>query len=154
MVSMPSAENYARIMNLYGRYSWAMDTGDLEAMQSLFTKDAIFRHDEGAFETNAGIAKGMIDVHFAVDVGVQHHVANMVIEGNDQSCVITSQCFGLDFAQARNESKVRYVGYYIDKLVNENGEWFFDRRWYSEWKGEITKEGRDFFAKIKKEVVR
>lgn len=58
MTSSFTAEDRHAVHDLLGRYVWAVDTGDVEAVVSLFTPDGIVRYGNGeAFESHDGIRR-------------------------------------------------------------------------------------------------
>ncbi len=53
-----SAEDRHEIHDLLGRYVWAVDTGDVDGIVSLFTPDGIVRYGDGeAYESRDGIRR-------------------------------------------------------------------------------------------------
>lgn len=147
-----TADDRLEILELYARYSWAMDIGDKEAMRSVFLENAKFTHDGGVFEGPFVAADSMIDIHFNIDVGVQHHAVNHVMEGDSSSCVVVAQSFGM-YHSPRGTTEVPFVGYYVDHVVKNEGRWYFRHRFWTDWKGPIASEGRTHLDDLKKKAL-
>jgi hypothetical protein len=141
--SPPDTENKVAIHELLARYAWSLDTGDIEGFVACFTEDATLCED--AFdEPDLWVGKNAIREmasFFSTRPsfpGRQHHVTNVLIEGNAQQCSVRAFCFVTD---CKNEPPylIRFCGYYEDIVVKRNGEWLFKQRLIRDWSGSILR---------------
>ena len=139
-----SIEDRFAIEDLFARYSWALDTGDPDALAETFAPDGeaieeVFE-DADIWSGRDGIrALGrhfMRSPHFP---GRQHHVSMPqyfpVDEGrvDSRSFVFVTECHD------EPPMLLRFAGYYLDELVKIEGEWLFRKRVIRLWDGEILK---------------
>jgi uncharacterized protein (TIGR02246 family) len=146
-----TADDKMQIQELYARYSWAMDTGDLEALKTVFVEDCSYSGWSQVWAGRDHLCSTLIEFHHKLDLGVQHHAANFLFDGTGSSCVVTAMNYGFHFTS--NGSTIRYVGYYVDNVVKSEGRWLFRKRSYAEWEGQVTVEGRSVLEALKKQVL-
>jgi hypothetical protein len=84
----PQMEDRLEILELYARYSWALDTGDTDGYVALFTDDAEATEETrtGALEVRTGrdeIRKLVLKFHERADFpGHQHQMAQLVFSAD------------------------------------------------------------------------
>jgi hypothetical protein len=136
------AENYAEdraaIMDLQGRYLFALDFQDAETYASTFTEDGIINWARGEIKGRKAIydfiASGTYNPTRSAEEGKwpaasRHFITNQVIkvEGN------TAKAFTYWF-QATNNTADRHTmvlglfGHYEDELLKINDQWYFKKR--------------------------
>ncbi len=128
--------DYESIRNLYGRYSRAVDSGDMETFARLFTADAKYSYDAGLPE-EAG-RKGMyegVEAITAMGAGVyadtqghcMHWSLPLTIEGDGDEAHVFVYGMVLRRGQAPF-SGVILTTTAEDTLVRRDGEWVFKER--------------------------
>lgn len=139
-----SAEDRFAIQDLFARYSWALDTGDPDALAATFAPDArlveeVFE-DPDIWEGHEGI-KAMARHYMASPnfPGRQHHATMPLYEptGPD-SCRAKSFVFVTE-VHGEPPMVLRFSGYYQDDLVRVGGQWLFKSRVIRLWDGAILK---------------
>jgi hypothetical protein len=137
-------EDRLAIEDLFAAYSWALDTGDPDALAMCFAPDG--RAIEEVFE-DPDIWEGREGVralgrHYRDAVGFpgrQHHVSmpryQMTAPDrvNAQAFVFVTEC------QGEPPMVLRFAGYYLDEIVKLDGEWLFASRTIRLWDGEVLK---------------
>jgi SnoaL-like domain len=138
-----SAEDRIAIQDLFARYAWALDTGDVDALVACFAPDGVVI--EEVFEEpdrwvgHEGIRR--LGEHFrgVPDFpGRQHHISQTIIEGSGPVWSARSFAF---VTECRGEPPyvLRFAGYYEDKLVKSNGTWLLQERIIRLWDGPVLK---------------
>lgn len=136
------ADDRFEIQDLFADYSWALDTGDPEALAKTFHPDGWVREevfeDADTWEGHAGIRA--LGKHFMGSPnfpGRQHHLTMPQFTLRDvdhidsRSFVFVTECHG------EPPMVLRFSGYYIDELVRHEGAWLFMSRIIRLWDGEI-----------------
>jgi hypothetical protein len=132
------AQDRAAIMDLQGRYIFALDFKDAETYASTFTEDGIINWARGDIKGRKAIyefiASGVYNPSSGAEEGKwpaasRHFVTNQVIkvEGN------TAKAFAYWFQATNNTADRRTMvlglfGHYEDELVKINGQWYFKNR--------------------------
>lgn len=130
------------IQDLFARYSWALDTGEPDALAATFAPDG--RLIEEVFE-EPDIWEGRAGVHAMSRhymaspnfPGRQHHATMPLYEPlgpdrcNAKSFVFVTEVHG------EPPMVLRFSGYYLDELVRLDGEWLFQSRIIRLWDGAI-----------------
>jgi hypothetical protein len=132
------AEDRAAIMDLQGRYLFALDFKDAETYASTFTEDGIINWARGEIKGRKAIyefiASGTYDPSSSAEKGEwpaasRHFITNQVIklEGN------TAKAFSYWFQATNNTADRRMMvlglfGHYEDELIKINGQWYFKKR--------------------------
>ena len=140
-----SIEDRFALQDLIAAYSWALDTGDVEALVACFTPDA--RMSEEVFdepdvwEGHDGI-RGIAE-HYRNAAGFpgrQHHVAQVqYMPQDDGSCKMRSFAFVTE-CEGEPPYLLRFAGWYDDLAVKEtDGQWRFKQRTVRLWDGEVLK---------------
>jgi hypothetical protein len=144
--TMPAqtGEIHDRLMieEVMARYEWALDTGDADAYGALFTTDGVLVSG-GTRETkgSAAIAKEVRDLSARFRAAqkpnadgtparprkVIHSYSNVIIDlkGNEA----TAKSNWVEVWNIRDGTpEVGGAGEYHDKLIKQNGKWYFQRR--------------------------
>ena len=144
MASLSIEDRFA-LQDLIAAYSWALDTGDVEALVACFTPDA--RMSEEVFdepdvwEGHDGI-RGIAE-HYRNAAGFpgrQHHVTQVQsMPQDDGSCKMRSFAFVTE-CEGEPPYLLRFTGWYDDLAVKEtDGQWRFKQRTVRLWDGEVLK---------------
>jgi hypothetical protein len=142
MPSLPIEDRIA-LQDLIAAYSWALDTGDVDALVACFTPDArmveeVFDEPD-IWEGHAGI-RGIAE-HYRNAPGFpgrQHHVTQVqYMPQEDGSCTMRSFAFVTE-CEGEPPYLLRFAGWYDDHAVKgDDGQWRFHRRTVRLWDGEV-----------------
>ena len=136
-----TADDRAEITELFARYAWTGDTGDIDGYVGLFTEDGVFDGVSGYYDAEAGLRRLAEEMHKGLrSRGLQHWVGNSMFSGTGERCVVQSMCFAP--RRIENEHMIVFVGYYVDTCVKVEGEWKFERRRWRPWAGEVVTGSR------------
>ncbi len=143
MSSPLSADDRLDIQAVTARYAWSLDTGDVEGFVACFTPDAVLTWE--AFETpdrwtGAAELRAFAEWFKALPgtPGRQHHITNVLIEGEGELARAKSYALVTD-RQGEAPYPVRFAGYYEDLLAKANGRWAIRERWIRDWSGPVLK---------------
>lgn len=137
-MSKLTADDRAEIVELFARYAWAGDTGDVDGYVSLFTEDGIFDGVSGYYEGREGQTRLVEEMKVGPrSRGIQHWVSNSVFDGTAEECVVKSMCFAP--RRIENEHAIVFVGYYVDTCVKVDGAWRFKIRRWRPWSGDVVR---------------
>ncbi len=138
-------EDRLALQDLIAAYSWALDTGDVEALVACFTPDArmveeVFE-DPDIWEGHDGIRA--IAEHYRNAPGFpgrQHHVTQIQYFPQDDGSVKMRGFAFVTECEGEPPYLLRFTGYYDDLAVKcDDGKWRFKRRTIRLWDGEILK---------------
>jgi ketosteroid isomerase-like protein len=142
----PSAQDRTEIMELYARYSWALDTGDTDGYVELFTEDAIVTEEtaSGELEDRRGrdeVRKLVLKFHDNPDFpGSQHQMAQFVFdpdpEGRPDTWVVRSYAWSTH-APTPHSPHLHWVGHIRDVITKVDGEWKIAHKAIMGWAGEV-----------------
>jgi hypothetical protein len=132
------AEDRAAIVNLQGRYLFALDFRDAEAYASTFSEDGVINWARGEIKGRKAIhdflSSGIYDPTKTAEEGrwpaaSRHFVTNQVIkvEGNKAKAV-TYWFQATNNTADRRTMVLGLFGHYEDELVKIDGQWFFKKR--------------------------
>ncbi|MFD4254403.1 nuclear transport factor 2 family protein [Amycolatopsis thermoflava] len=116
----------AAIEDLLNRYSLAYDLPDLERMESVFTKDAVFSMaiaggDPVAFEGRDAIMSLMRD-SLAKQTDQRRHInSNLIVHGTDDGVIRTTHYLTL-VATENGAISLLSAGVYRNEIVERDGE--------------------------------
>jgi hypothetical protein len=134
-----SADDRFAIQDLFARYSWALDTGDVEGLAECFTVDAVMIEevfeDPDRWEGREGIRE--LANHYKNSPGFpgrQHHVTQMLVTGSGDRSEVKSFAFVTE-CHGEPPYLLRFAGYYEDKLHKIEGDWLFYERTVRLWDG-------------------
>jgi len=138
-------EDRLALQDLIADYSWALDTGDVEALVACFTPDArmveeVFE-DPDIWEGHDGI-RGIAE-HYRNAPGFpgrQHHVTQIQWFPQDDGSVKIRAFAFVTECHDEPPYELRFTGYYDDHAVKgADGKWRFRRRTVRLWDGEVLK---------------
>jgi hypothetical protein len=120
-----SAEDRLDLMELYARYAWAMDSGDLEAFEKTVTPEVKLFGKGQNFEGLAAVRaweEGFLrDPGFP---GTQHFYTNFIMRGDGETAEVRAYVARLYGMPGTSNCQLLWLGYYIDTCVKRNGMWF------------------------------
>lgn len=140
-----ATEDRLDLMDLIADYSWALDTGDADALVECFTEDCLMSEevfdDPDIWNGHEGI-RGLMN-HYANAPGFpgrQHHVTQIkYFPQEDGSVKIKSFAFVTE-CEGEPPYLLRFTGWYDDLAVKcDDGKWRFKRRLVRLWDGEVLK---------------
>lgn len=137
----PGLEVRAEITDLFAKYAWAVDTGDIDLLLSIFTPDGAVLDE--VFEP-ASNYRGHDEIRrfgerFRDDTffpGRQHHVTQTLYEPHGEgwrtkSFVLSSDCDG------DPPYILAFAGWYDDIFVETPDGWRFAQRAIRIWQGDV-----------------
>jgi hypothetical protein len=135
----PSVEDRLAIIELYARYSWALDTGDTDGYVALFTQDA-----EGGLEVRRGhaeIRKLVLKFHDRPDFpGHQHQMAQFVFEpdprGRPDHWVVRSYAWAT-INHPPQPPHLHWCGHIRDLVAKVDGQWKLAGKAIMGWAGPV-----------------
>lgn len=137
-------EDRIEIEDLFAAYSWALDTGSPEDLAMTFTPDGrvieeVFEEPD-VWEGRDGIAA--LSRHYMSSPnfpGRQHHISMPQYTMIDADHVDARAFVFVTECQDEPPMKLRFSGYYLDKIVRHEGQWLFASRTIRLWDGEVLK---------------
>ena len=120
-----TVEDRLLIRELYARYVWAMDSGDLDAFVDCYAPGG--RLDVGRSATTPEEIRNWL-ADFLKDSafpGSQHHYNQFVMEGDGRSCQVRAYWVRLYRLPGTTSSQIIAQGYYTDTVVKVDGRWRF-----------------------------
>ena len=133
-----TVEDRVAIDDLFARYAWAVDTGDVEAFVPLFTPDAVILDPNGRFDAETGGPAAFVELMRGNPTfpGRQHWVGQLVLEGDTES--ITARSFAIVPSLHRTgATNLHLVAWYEDELRKVDGRWLFAARAIRPWAGDV-----------------
>ncbi len=136
-----STEDRLDITELYARQAWSLDTGDVDAYVATFAPDAVL--DLAAVHEGQDAIRAFAEDFRRRDAGLpgsQHHVDQMVLEGDGARCSVRAYVTRVYrmFGRGRSNTMIIWAGYYNDECVKENDRWFIKRQVGRAWEGEVV----------------
>jgi hypothetical protein len=132
------AEDRAAIMDLQGRYLFAMDFKDAETYASTFTEDGVINWARGEIKGRKAIyefiASGTYNPTKNAKKGKwpaasRHFITNQVIKvEGDTAKAVTYWFQAANPAVNRSKMVLGLFGHYEDELVKIDGQWYFKKR--------------------------
>ena len=119
-----SSEDMTEILQLYARYSTAIDTGDGAAFGDCFVADGVFDMGTVVLEGPDAIGGFATQTHSAMP-GMRHNATNIVVEGGGAKA--TGSAFLIGYL-VDGDYKVIVTGRYIDEFKKTSGRWRFSKR--------------------------
>jgi hypothetical protein len=142
----PSTEDRLAILELYARYSWALDTGDTDGYVALFTADAEATEEtrKGTLEVRKGhdeIRKLVLKFHEMPDFpGHQHQMAQWVFdadpEGRKDHWVVRSYAWAT-INRPPAPPHLHWCGHIRDVVAKVDGEWLIRSKQIMGWTGAV-----------------
>lgn len=132
------AEDRAAIVDLQGRYVFALDFRDAETYASTFAEDGVLVWAQGEIKGRKAIkefiSSGKYDPTKNAEKGKwpaasRHFITNQVIKvQNDTARAVTYWFQATNNTADRRTMVLGLFGHYEDDLVKINGQWYFKRR--------------------------
>lgn len=119
-----NTDDTTELLQLYSRYSTAIDTGDSEGFGACFVPDGVFDSGISVIEGRPGIIEFATQTHSAMP-GMRHNATNIVVEGDAQSA--TGSAFLIGYL-VDGGYKVIVTGRYSDELTKTDEGWRFTKR--------------------------
>jgi hypothetical protein len=136
----PSADDRFLISDLWAKYSWTLDTGDVEGFVECFAEDAVF--DELIVATGRTEIRSLVTKFFYENplfAGRQHLIGQHQFfadsEGRPDHWRVRS--FAHVFVLRDVGASLFWTGYYDDVVAKIGGEWLFLYRKASRWLGDV-----------------
>lgn len=132
------AEDRAEIINLQGRYLFALDFDDAETYASTFAPDGVINWARGEIKGRDAIYEFMASDVYNPTRGAEqgkwpaasrHFVTNQVIKVEGDTATAVTYWFQATNPDADRRTMVLGLfGHYEDKLVKIDGQWYFKYR--------------------------
>jgi SnoaL-like domain len=134
-----TAEDRWDIMDLFARYAWAVDTGDVESFVRQFAPGASIQEEDELFEGEEGLRTFMRRFrHLPSFPGRQHWIGQVLIEGDRERCTARSFAMATHLNRGTGSTMLTFLGHYDDVIVNTgDGIWKFERRRFGRWGGDV-----------------
>jgi hypothetical protein len=121
------AEDQMDIIELYARYAWGIDTGDVEAYLEAFVPDAVLmmsKQAKGHAELAEWHRNFMKDSAFP---GSQHFSAEFrIMETDGTRARVRAYMSRMYRRPGMTNSSIIFQGYYTDTCVKVDGRWYFE----------------------------
>jgi len=120
-----TVEDRLLIRELYARYVWAMDTGDLDAFAVCYAPGGrldVGRPADTPEALKEWLAEFLKDSAFP---GSQHHYNQFVMDGDTSRCDVRAYWARLYRLPGTTGSQIIAQGYYTDTVVKVEGGWRF-----------------------------
>jgi SnoaL-like domain len=142
----PGTQDRLEILELYARYSWALDTGDTDGYVALFAEDA-----EATEETRTGeleVRKGRAEIrklvrkfHERPDFpGHQHQMSQLVFTpdplGRPEHWVVRSYAWAT-INRPPEPPHLHWCGHIRDVIAKVDGTWKIKSKAIMGWAGEV-----------------
>ena len=142
----PDTQDRLEILELYARYSWALDTGDTDGYVALFTEDAEATEEtrDGTVEVRAGreeIRRLVLKFHDRADFpGHQHQMAQFVFEPDPESrpdhWVVRSYAWAT-INHPPQPPHLHWCGHVRDIVAKVDGSWRIRAKAIMGWSGAV-----------------
>ncbi|HEY6455914.1 MAG TPA: nuclear transport factor 2 family protein [Steroidobacteraceae bacterium] len=142
----PDTQDRLEILELYARYSWALDTGDTDGYVALFTADAEATEETrtGELEVRKGraeIRKLVLKFHERADFpGHQHQMAQFVFSadplGRPQHWMVRSYGWAT-INRPPQPPHLHWCGHIRDVVAKVDGSWKIKSKAIMGWAGEV-----------------
>jgi hypothetical protein len=121
-----ASDDLTEILQLYARYSTAIDTGDGEAFGACFVANGLFDSGIGVHEGREAIGGFATQTHAAMP-GMRHNATNIVIDGDGDGQSARGSTFLIGYL-VDGGYKVIVTGRYLDELTKTSDGWRFSKR--------------------------
>ena len=142
----PDTQDRLEILELYARYSWALDTGDTDGYVALFTDDAEATEEtrSGELEARKGreeIRKLVLKFHDRADFpGHQHQMGQLVFAadplGRPHHWVVRSYAWAT-INRPPAPPHLHWCGHVRDVVAKVDGAWKIKSKAIMGWAGEV-----------------
>lgn len=136
MTPDPDPALQVALQNLISRYVWALDTGDIEGVCRVFTRDAVVQDTGGnRYEGLQAIRGYFTSLTLRPDFrGRQHHVDHCLFEREGDGVRCRSYWTVTQWLTGENRKILAVVGHSSDLFVRDGGEWRFAERLLHYWR--------------------
>ena len=125
-----SAEDRLMIHDLYARYAWAEDQGDLDAFADCFTEDAVVRLlDEARGRDEIRRREERFVAEDSGFPGAQHFASQLEITGGDGRAEVRAYAARLHRIPGTTSGQLLWQGFYTDRCERHAGRWYFSLKW-------------------------
>jgi ketosteroid isomerase-like protein len=131
-LSVQEISDRLEIQELIARYSYALDSGDFDALDALFTPDAVLDYTAtGAIRGSLDEMKKFVTEAFTMFDGTQHLTTQTLLRFSDDGNTAygKSACHNPMVFGGENKPKMMIVGlWYVDTFVRTHDGWRFKER--------------------------
>lgn len=129
-----STQDRLDILELFARYAWCFDTADVDGFLDCFAPDAIYDLPRGRRYVGRDQIRTYIEpaTQNPVMAGRQHHVGEVIMEGDGSRAVVRAYCWGSQHS-GDDALSVAFLGRYADVCVKVDGRWRFAERVFRNW---------------------
>jgi len=135
-LTLPPVEARDAVSDLFARYAWSFDTGDVDAYVETFEDIGVLDLAGARHVGRAAIrayASGVVaDPAF---VGRQHFVAQSVFEPHPRGWTVRS--YAIITQRSNKASTIFLTGHYRDLCISVDGQWLFAERIFRTWDGAV-----------------
>ena len=126
----------AQVRHLIARYSWALDTGDLATLETLFTPDCLVQDTSGARHEGRDAALAYFGTLTRLPEfrGRRHHIDNLVYLSCGDTCRLKAYWFVEKWEAASGQKTINVSGHSEDLIVLRDGAWRFAERVLHYWR--------------------
>lgn len=124
-----SIEDRQAISDVFARYMWAIDSGDVEGLVSCFTEDGALESPAvGRYAGRDGLrAFASRFARFRANGSqLRHVISNLLVEGRGDRAF--AKCYLVTFLTKDGQSRLLGPGHYECRLRREAGIWRFESR--------------------------
>jgi ketosteroid isomerase-like protein len=131
-MSLQEISDRLEIQELIARYSYALDSGDFDALDDLFTADAVLDYRAtGAIRGSLAEMKVFVAEAFTMFAGTQHLTTQTLLRFSEDGNTAhgRSACHNPMVFDGDNKPKMMVLGlWYVDTLVRTPDGWRFQER--------------------------
>lgn len=122
------------ILELFARYAWCFDSGDVEGFLGCFVPDAVYDLPRGRRYLGREQIRTYIEpaTQSPTMIGRQHHVDQVIMSGDGARATVRSYCWGSK-RTSDDQLSVMFLGRYADVCVKTEGRWLFAERVFRNW---------------------
>ncbi len=128
-MAAPSVEDWIKINDLFTRYAWALDHGDVEAIVGCFTADGVLDSPVmGSFSGHAAIRDFAERNARLRQTGAQMRHAISNVQADVVGNRAEAKCYLLNYMTKDGHCELLSPGEYDCRLVKSGGDWRFEYR--------------------------
>ncbi len=125
----PSLDDRAAIADLFARYMWALDSGDVDGLVDCFTEDGVLT-SPAVGEHRGHAAIRAFAERFAAyrrnGAQLRHMISNLLIETDGSTG--HARCYLTVFETRNGQSRLLGPGHYACRLRHDSRGWRFESR--------------------------
>jgi uncharacterized protein (TIGR02246 family) len=125
-----------QIRHLIARYVWALDTGDIEGLMTLFTDDCVVQDTSGRRHEGKAAAEAYFAMLTRIPQfrGRRHHIDNLVYLRCDDECRLRAYWTVAKWEATTQLKVIEFMGHSEDRFVQRDGQWRFAERLLHYWR--------------------